>query len=151
MIDSLMVNMARLLFFLQGLGIAPPPGTAPGVPAAQPPAAGLPAHVPAEAGAAGGTPMFFWLIWGGFIVGLYFIFFRPHRKREKERVAMVAAIKTGDNVVTTGGMFGRVMDVGEDCFLVEFGTNRGVRIPIAKGDVVGVREPKLTPPPKVEG
>ena len=149
MIDSLLSNMARLVLFLQGLGI-PHPGTGvttPQAPGVQPAPAYLP---PLEPAGPTGTPPWFWLIWGGFIVGLYFIFFRPQRKREKQRQEMVAAIKTGDNVLTTGGLYGRVMDVGEDCFVVEFGTNRGVRIPIAKGDVVGIREPKLTPPPKEE-
>ena len=152
MVDSLLVNMSRLFFLLGDLGL-PHPGTGvitPGVPGVPQPPTNLPPPVGPEAPAQVGTPMWFWLIWGAFIVGLYFIFFRPQRKREKQRQEMVSAIKTGDNVLTTGGLFGRVMDVGEDCFVVEFGTNRGVRIPIAKGDVVGVREPKLTPPPKEE-
>jgi preprotein translocase subunit YajC len=63
---------------------------------------------------------------------------------------MQAAITTGDNVVTSGGMFGKVADIGEDCFIVEFGTNRSIRIPVLKSDVIGIREPKMTPPPKIE-
>jgi preprotein translocase subunit YajC len=50
--------------------------------------------------------------------------------------------------VTTNGLFGKIADVGEDCFVVEFGTNRGVRIPVLKTDVVAVREPKMTPQPQ---
>ena len=84
------------------------------------------------------------------IVAMYFLMFRGPRRREKKMKEMQASIRTGDNVVVTGGMFGRIADVGEDCFIVEFGTNRGVRIPVLKSDVLGVREPKLTPPPKVD-
>ena len=106
----------------------------------------------------GGTPateagggMWIMLVYAGvLIVAMYFLMFRGPRKREKKMKEMQASIRTGDNVVVTGGMFGRIADVGEDCFIVEFGTNRGVRIPILKSDVLGVREPKLTPPPKVE-
>jgi len=83
------------------------------------------------------------------LVAMYFLMFRGPRKREKKMREMQSSIRTGDNVVVTGGMFGRIADVGEDCFIVEFGTNRGIRIPVLKSDVLGVREPKLTPPPKV--
>ena len=84
------------------------------------------------------------------IIALYFLMFRGPRKREKKMREMQSSIRTGDNVVVTGGMFGRIADVGDDCFIVEFGTNRGIRIPVLKSDVLGVREPKLTPPPKTD-
>ena len=83
------------------------------------------------------------------LVAMYFLMFRGPRRREKKMKEMQSNIRTGDNVVVTGGMFGRIADVGEDCFIVEFGTNRGIRIPVLKSDVLGIREPKLTPPPKV--
>ena len=86
-----------------------------------------------------------WVIYGAIIVGMYFILFRPQRKREKKIKEMQASIKTGDNIVTSGGLFGKVADVGEDCFIVEFGTNRGVRIPIQKSDVIGIKSPTITP------
>ena len=151
MIDSLSGIVMRLMFLAVDLGItAPGAPQAPGVPAA-PPAAGVPAQVPPDAAnGGGGFPMIIWVVYGAVFVGLYFLFIRPQRKREKQRKEMVAAIKTGDNVVTTGGLFGKVADVGEDSFLIEFGTNRGLRIPVLKTDVLGIREPKLTPPPKID-
>ena len=88
------------------------------------------------------------LIYAAIFIGAYFLLMRPQRKREKKMKEIQAALKTGDNVVTSGGFFGRIADVGEDCFIVEFGTNRGIRIPIQKSDVLGVRSPKTTPPPK---
>lgn len=89
-------------------------------------------------------------IWIAVIVGFYFLTIRPQRNREKKMKEMQSSIKPGDNIVTSGGMFGRVADVGEDCFVVEFGTNRGVRIPIRKSDVLGIQSPKTTPAPKIE-
>jgi len=88
------------------------------------------------------------LIYGAIFLGMYLIFFRPQRRREKQMKEMQAAINTGDNIITSGGLFGKIADVGEDCFIVEFGLNRGVKIPVLKADVVAVREPKMTPPPK---
>jgi preprotein translocase subunit YajC len=82
------------------------------------------------------------------IIGGYFLLMRPQRKREKKMKEMQAAIKTGDNVVTSGGFYGRVADVGEDCFIIEFGTSRGIRVPVQKSDVIGIKSPKTTPPPK---
>ena len=103
---------------------------------------------PAEAT---GNPLWIMLVYAGvLIVAMYFLMFRGPRRREKKMKEMQAGIRTGDNVIVTGGMFGRIADVGDDCFIVEFGTNRGIRIPVLKSDVLGVREPKMTPPPKIE-
>ena len=104
------------------------------------------ATAPAVADDPGGGINMFWMygVWILVFVGFYFIAIRPQRKRDKERKAMQSNIKVGDNVVTSGGLFGKVADVGQDCFIVEFGTNRGVRIPINKADVLGIRSPQLT-------
>ena len=148
MVDALSGMFTRLMFFAADL-VIPAPG-APAAPVAPAPGGGV---VPVYGGgqeANGGFPMFIWVIYGALFVGLYFLFIRPQRKREKQRREMVEAIRAGDNVVTTGGLFGKVIDIGDDCFVVEFGTNKGLRIPVLKTDVLGVREPKLTPPPRVD-
>jgi preprotein translocase subunit YajC len=88
------------------------------------------------------------LVWGAVFAGMWFLMIRPQRKREKQMKELQAAITTGDNIITSGGIFGKVADVGEDCFIVEFGTNKGIRIPVLKADVVAIREPKMTPQPK---
>jgi len=99
----------------------------------------------------GGGSMWIMLVYAGvLLIAMYFLMFRGPRKREKKMKEMQSSIRTGDNVVVTGGMFGRIADVGDDCFIVEFGSNRSIRIPVLKSDVLGVREPKLTPPPKIE-
>jgi preprotein translocase subunit YajC len=78
---------------------------------------------------------------------LYFLFLRPQRKQAKQQKTMQSNIRPGDNVVTQSGLYGKVMDVGEDVFIVEFGTNRGVRIPVAKSEIAGIKAPKMTPAP----
>ena len=87
------------------------------------------------------------LIYAAIIGALYFFMFRPQRKRDKEMKQMQENIRIGDNVVTTAGFYGKVVDLGEDVFIVEFGSNRGVRIPVRKSDISGVKDPKTTPPP----
>jgi len=87
---------------------------------------------------------FVWIIWGAVIVGFYFLTIRPQRKRDKQMKEMQATMKVGDNVVTSGGWYGKIADVGHDCFIVEFGTNRGVRIPVRKSDVLGIATPQIT-------
>lgn len=146
---TLLNILNRLTFLAADLGIMMPPGAAPGGDA--PAGAALPADavlngVPMQEPI--GIPMWTWLLWGALFVGVYFIMIRPQRKREKKMREMQSAITAGDNVVISGGMFGKVTDVGEDCFVIEFGTNRGIRIPVLKSDVLAIRSPKLTPPPR---
>jgi len=83
------------------------------------------------------------LIYVVIIGAMYFFMVRPQRKRDKEAKAMQAAIKTGDDIVTSGGLYGRVISVGEDCFVIEFGTNKGIRVPVRKSDILGVKSPKI--------
>ena len=141
--------------FLLNENINPILGAEPGAPVA---AAAEVGHAPAAAAGpapeeTGGFNMF-WMygIWALVIVGFYFLTIRPQRKRDKQMREMQSAINVGDNVLTSSGMYGRIAEMGEDCFLIEFGTNRGVRIPVRKTDVIGIKTPQLTPTtaPKVE-
>ena len=61
----------------------------------------------------------------------YFMLIRPENKRKKEAEQMRAALKSGDNITTIGGITGTVVDVKEDKFVIETGADR-VRIEFAK-------------------
>ncbi|TCT16774.1 preprotein translocase subunit YajC [Natranaerovirga pectinivora] len=98
----------------------------------------------AEAGQAGGGWLGIIVIYGGFLGLLWFIMIRPQKKRQKAVMDMQSSIKVGDSVLTTGGLFGRVVDVVNNTLIVEFGTNKSVRVPILKDAVASVREPELT-------
>ncbi len=76
-----------------------------------------------------------------FLGALYYLMIRPQKKREKELVNMRASIATGDSVVTSSGLYGKVVDVLENTFVIEFGTNKGIRVPIKKSEVVGKELP----------
>jgi len=69
------------------------------------------AAAPAADGIGGllGSPIVFIVI----MAGMMFFMFRSQSKRQKELNAMIASIAKGDEVVTNGGIAGRVDDVGE--------------------------------------
>lgn len=80
-----------------------------------------------------------------FLIGLmWFIVVRPQRKRERAMQEMQQSIKVGDMVVTNSGMYGKVVDIVNDIFVLEIGLNKSVRVPVQKQAVTGVQEPNLT-------
>ena len=59
----------------------------------------------------------------------YFLLIRPQQKKAKEHAAMIAAIRKGDQIVTAGGLVGKVTKVRDDNELeVEIATDVKVRI-----------------------
>ena len=75
------------------------------------------AQAPAQApDQSGGLQMFLPMIL--MIVIFYFLLIRPQTKREKERKKMVEALKSGDSVVTRGGIVGTIQSVKADTFTI---------------------------------
>jgi len=67
----------------------------------------------------------------------WLLILRPQMRRQKEHRAKVAAIKKGDQVVTAGGLIGKVIKVDDDYVDLELGTN--VRVKAVKstiGDII---------------
>ena len=72
---------------------------------------------------------------------MYFIIIRPQQKKAKEHNLMVSALKRGDQVLTQGGIIGKVIKVKDDSEIeVEIATNTKVRI--IKSTVVNVLSSK---------
>ncbi|MCU7844625.1 MAG: preprotein translocase subunit YajC [Candidatus Thiodiazotropha sp. (ex Monitilora ramsayi)] len=63
-----------------------------------------------------------------FGVVLYFLMIRPQVKRQKEHKKMVDALSKGDEVVTTGGMAGKITDMGENFIQVEIAEGTEVKV-----------------------
>ena len=61
-------------------------------------------------------------------VVLYFIMIRPQMKKQKEHRAMIDALAKGDEVVTAGGMLGRITKVDEQYVSVEIAGNVVVQL-----------------------
>lgn len=79
------------------------------------------------------------------VILLFFYFFliRPQRKEQKQKDAMLSTLAVGDNVLTTAGFYGVVIDINEEAqtVIVEFGNNKNCRIPMQKGAIVQVEKP----------
>jgi preprotein translocase subunit YajC len=69
-------------------------------------------------------------------VVLYFVMIRPQMKKQKEHKAMIDAIAKGDEVVTAGGMLGKVSKLGDSYVGLEVAN--GVEIQIQRSAVVQV-------------
>ena len=86
------------------------------------------AYAEAAPAATGGDPLSSLIFFGGFILIFYFILIRPQQKRAKEHRNLVAALSKGDEVVTKGGILGKVTEVGDEYISVELADNVTVRL-----------------------
>jgi preprotein translocase subunit YajC len=69
-------------------------------------------------------------------VVLYFIMIRPQMKRQKEQRAMIEALAKGDEVVTAGGVLGRISKLGDSVLHIEVAT--GVELQVQRSAVAQV-------------
>lgn len=73
-------------------------------------------------------PMTSLIFFGGMILIFYFILIRPQSKRAKQHRELVAGISKGDEVVTNGGMLGKITDVSEQFVTLEIADNVQVKV-----------------------
>ncbi len=66
----------------------------------------------------------------------YFLLIRPQQKKAKQHKQLLAAIKKGDRVVTSGGLHGLVTGLTEDVVTIEIAPK--VRVKVARGSISGV-------------
>ena len=67
---------------------------------------------------------------------LYFVMIRPQMRKQKEHKAMIDALAKGDEVVTAGGLLGKVSKIGDAYIGVELAT--GVEVQLQRSAVVQV-------------
>ena len=79
-------------------------------------------------------------------VVLYFVMIRPQMKRQKEAKAMIDALAKGDEVVTAGGIVGRIVSLNENYVTLEIADNaqilvqrQAVQMPLPKGTIKSLR------------
>lgn len=82
----------------------------------------------------------------------YFLIIRPEKKRNKEMQDMLNNIQVADEVITNGGIIGRVLSVKEDTVLIETGSDRTkirvMKAAIAKNNTVHEAPAEVAPEPK---
>ncbi len=61
-------------------------------------------------------------------VVFYFFMIRPQNKKQKEIQKARAALKSGDKVVTSGGIYGKIREVKDDSFILEISENVRIRV-----------------------
>ncbi len=107
----------------------------------------------AQTGQAQGGPMsgIIMIIYVIVIFVLMYLFaIKPQKKREQQLKDIQNEMKVGDWVVTSSGFYGRVMEIYDQNVVVEFGLNKGIRIPVLKSEIYGNTEPNLSNKPQEE-
>ncbi|HZL24974.1 MAG TPA: preprotein translocase subunit YajC [Acidobacteriaceae bacterium] len=72
-----------------------------------------------------------------FFVAMYFLLFAPQQRKQKQWQAMLAKIKSGDKVTTTGGLRGTVVTVKDDTMIVRVQPD-GTKLEIVKSAISAV-------------
>lgn len=94
-----------------------------------------------ESGAVGGISGFLPII---LIIGIfYFLIYRPMRKRQKGLEEMVANLKNGDKVITSGGVYGTVSGIKDHTIMLKVADQ--VKIEVAKSAVSAMQTPNEVP------
>jgi preprotein translocase subunit YajC len=75
----------------------------------------------------------FLLVMVGIFAMFYFVLWRPQQKKQKEHQQLVSKLSVGDEVVTNGGMLGKVTEVGDSFITLEVA--EGVRVKVQKFQV----------------
>ncbi|MEM8894054.1 MAG: preprotein translocase subunit YajC [Bacteroidota bacterium] len=82
--------------------------------------------------AAQGDYMQFILL-GGMVAVFYLFFIRPQQKKQKDQKKFIEAVKKGDQVVTVGGIHGKVFSVADETVTIE--VDRGMKITLEKSSI----------------
>ena len=100
----------------------------------------------AQTAAPAPNPLFSMLPLFLLVGGMYFLMIAPQRRKQKALEKMLTALQTGDEVITTGGLYGVITNVKDDRYVIRIGD--ATKIEVAKGFIQsvvkkdGVEEPK---------
>lgn len=76
-------------------------------------------------------------------LALYFFMIRPQQRRVRERETLISSLDVGDEVVTVGGLLGRIVDFQDDVVVLSLGQNHQVRV---LRRAISGRQSELEPP-----
>jgi preprotein translocase subunit YajC len=77
--------------------------------------------------------MYNFILFGGILLLFYLLLWRPQSKRSKEHRELMSSISKGDEIMTSGGVLGKVTRVGEDYISVQVA--EGVELKLQKSSV----------------
>lgn len=88
----------------------------------------LPVSLAQQSAPGGGAGYTQFIFFGLLFAAMYFLMIAPQRKKQKEHEKMLAALTTGDEVMTNGGIFGTITNVKEDRFVVRIADNTKIEV-----------------------
>lgn len=96
------------------------------------------AHASAAGGAPAGSGYEMFIMLGMFAVIFYFMIYRPQAKRVKAHKALMASMSKGDEILTTGGIIGKIAQISEDNDYILISLNDSNEVTIKKDYVTAV-------------
>jgi preprotein translocase subunit YajC len=84
----------------------------------------------------------FFVFIGLIMVAFYFVILRPQRKEQLERQQAVDALKKGDRVMTTGGIYGTIQELNKEEGICILQVDKNVRLTIARSAITPIPPPK---------
>lgn len=73
----------------------------------------------------------------------YFMIIRPQQRREKERRDMLSNLKSGDEIITIGGIYGKILNIKDDKITLDVGDKIKIKVTRAAiGNVISEEETK---------
>src|SRR3989304_4006888 len=69
------------------------------------------------------------------IVGFYFLLIRPQRSKQRAQQALLSALEVGDEVMTTGGIFGTIVEIDEDEGVITVEIAPGTRVRMVRNGI----------------
>lgn len=85
--------------------------------------------------AAGGSTMSFWVMIIAMIAIMYFFMIRPQQKRQKEIQNFRNSLTVGQEVISSGGIYGKITHIDDEKNVVTLEIATGVKIKIDKGSI----------------
>ncbi len=70
----------------------------------------------------------------------YFLLIRPQQKKAKQHKEYLAALKKGDYVITSGGLYGRIVEVENEVLTIEL--NKDLQVKVNRSFITGAAEPQ---------
>ena len=82
---------------------------------------------PAQGGEQGSSAISTVIMFGSIILIFYFMIYRPQRKRQKDREALISKMDKGDKVILSGGLHGTISSIEDTTILVQVSDNTKLR------------------------
>jgi preprotein translocase subunit YajC len=104
----------------------------------------LAGFVPLQAAAEPASPFGMLVPMGLIFLIFYFLMIRPQQKRQRDQQKLLESIEKGDDVVTAGGLHGKVVGTTEDVLTLEIAALKGerVRVKVSRSKIDSVQKAK---------